>query len=105
MFTMMNHARLGTGMQGLCLGEASFQGAIKYANDRLQMRALTGPKAPDKAADPIIVHPDVRRMLLTMKAFNEGNRALTYFTAQLLDVAHLSADRRSARRLKTCWRS
>ena len=92
MFTMMNHARLGTGMQGLCLGEASFQGAIRYANDRLQMRALTGPKAPEKAADPIIVHPDVRRMLLTMKAFNEGNRALTYFTAQLLDVAHLSAD-------------
>ncbi|MCU1749244.1 acyl-CoA dehydrogenase C-terminal domain-containing protein [Pseudomonas sp. 6D_7.1_Bac1] len=92
MFTMMNHARLGTGMQGLCLGEASFQGAIKYANDRLQMRSLTGPKAPEKAADPIIVHPDVRRMLLTMKAFNEGNRALTYFTAQLLDVAHMSAD-------------
>ncbi|PWB33655.1 acyl-CoA dehydrogenase C-terminal domain-containing protein [Pseudomonas moraviensis] len=92
MFTMMNHARLGTGMQGLCLGEASFQGAIKYANDRLQMRALTGAKAPDKPADPIIVHPDVRRMLLTMKAFNEGNRALTYFTAQLLDAAHLSSD-------------
>jgi alkylation response protein AidB-like acyl-CoA dehydrogenase len=92
MFTMMNHARLGTGMQGLCLGEASFQGAIKYANDRLQMRSLTGAKAPDKAADPIIVHPDGRRMLLTMKAFNEGNRALTYFTAQLLDVAHLSSD-------------
>ncbi|WP_460926806.1 acyl-CoA dehydrogenase C-terminal domain-containing protein [Pseudomonas sp. MC6] len=92
MFTMMNHARLGTGMQGLCLGEASFQGAIKYANDRLQMRSLTGAKAPDKAADPIIVHPDVRRMLLTMKAFNEGNRALTYFTAQMLDVAHLSND-------------
>ena len=92
MFTMMNHARLGTGMQGLCNGEASFQGAIKYANDRLQMRSLTGAKAPDKAADPIIVHPDVRRMLLTMKAFNEGNRALTYFTAQLLDTAHLSSD-------------
>ncbi|MDP9709821.1 UNVERIFIED_ORG: alkylation response protein AidB-like acyl-CoA dehydrogenase [Pseudomonas fluorescens] len=92
MFTMMNHARLGTGMQGLCLGEASFQGAIKYANDRLQMRALTGAKAPDKPADPIIVHPDVRRMLLTMKAFNEGNRALTYFTAQMLDVTHLSPD-------------
>ncbi len=88
MFTMMNHARLGTGMQGLCLGEASFQGALKYANERLQMRALTGPKAPDKVADPIIVHPDVRRMLLTMKAFNEGNRALAYFTAQLLDQAH-----------------
>ena len=92
MFTMMNHARLGTGMQGLCLGEASFQGAIKYANDRLQMRSLTGAKAPEKPADPIIVHPDVRRMLLTMKAFNEGNRALTYFTAQLLDTAHLSPD-------------
>ena len=88
MFTMMNHARLGTGMQGLCLGEASFQGALKYANERLQMRSLTGPKAPDKAADPIIVHPDVRRMLLTMKAFNEGNRALAYFTAQLIDQAH-----------------
>ncbi|MBC3777286.1 acyl-CoA dehydrogenase C-terminal domain-containing protein [Pseudomonas sp. SWRI99] len=92
MFTMMNHARLGTGMQGLCLGEASFQGAVRYANDRLQMRSLTGAKAPDKPADPIIVHPDVRRMLLTMKAFNEGNRALTYFTAQMLDVAHLNAD-------------
>ncbi|MDH4609273.1 acyl-CoA dehydrogenase C-terminal domain-containing protein [Pseudomonas sp. BN102] len=92
MFTMMNHARLGTGMQGLCLGEASYQGAVRYANDRLQMRALTGPKAPDKAADPIIVHPDVRRMLLTMKAFNEGNRALAYFTAQQLDIAHRSED-------------
>ncbi|MEF9671897.1 acyl-CoA dehydrogenase family protein [Pseudomonas sp. PCH446] len=92
MFTMMNHARLGTGMQGLCLGETSFQGAVRYANDRLQMRSLTGPKAPDKAADPIIVHPDVRRMLLTMKAFNEGNRALTYFTAQWLDVAHLGTE-------------
>ncbi|AYF88894.1 acyl-CoA dehydrogenase [Pseudomonas sp. DY-1] len=90
MFTMMNHARLGTGMQGLCLGEASYQGAVRYANDRLQMRALTGPKAPDKVADPIIVHPDVRRMLLTMKAFNEGNRALAYFTAQQLDIAHRS---------------
>ena len=92
MFTMMNHARLGTGMQGLCLGETSFQGAVRYANDRLQMRSLTGPKTPDKVADPIIVHPDVRRMLLIMKAFNEGNRALTYFTAQWLDVAHLGAD-------------
>jgi alkylation response protein AidB-like acyl-CoA dehydrogenase len=88
MFTMMNHARLGTGMQGLCNGEASYQGAVRYAHDRLQMRALTGPKAPDKPADPIIVHPDVRRMLLTMRAFNEGNRALAYFTAQLLDLSH-----------------
>ncbi|MDN6856821.1 acyl-CoA dehydrogenase C-terminal domain-containing protein [Pseudomonas sp. CAN2814] len=92
MFTMMNHARLGTGMQGLCLGETSYQGAVRYAQDRLQMRSLTGPKAPEKPADPIIVHPDVRRMLLTMKAFNEGNRALAYFTAQLLDIEHLSQD-------------
>ena len=92
MFTMMNHARLGTGMQGLCHGEASYQSALAYAKDRLQMRSLTGAKEPEKAADPIIVHPDVRRMLLTMKAFNEGNRALTYYTAQLLDQAHYSKD-------------
>lgn len=88
MFTMMNHARLGTGMQGLCNGEASFQGAVRYASERLQMRSLSGAKFPDKPADPIIVHPDVRRMLLTMKAFSEGNRALAYFTAQLLDQLH-----------------
>jgi alkylation response protein AidB-like acyl-CoA dehydrogenase len=92
MFTMMNHARLGTGMQGLCNGEASYQGALRYANDRLQMRSLTGPKAPDKPADPIIVHPDVRRMLLTQKSLIEGCRALGYFTAQLLDIAHRSPE-------------
>ena len=92
MFTMMNHARLGTGMQGLCLGEASFQGAIKYANDRLQMRSLTGAKAPDKAADPIIVHPDVRRMLLTMKAQIEGGRAFSTYVAMQLDSAKYSED-------------
>jgi len=92
MFTMMNHARLGTGMQGLCLGETSYQGALKYATERLQMRSLTGAKAPEKSADPIIVHPDVRRMLLTMKAFNEGNRALAYFCAQLLDQLHAETE-------------
>jgi alkylation response protein AidB-like acyl-CoA dehydrogenase len=92
MFTMMNHARLGTGMQGLCHGEASYQNALAYAKDRLQMRALSGPAEPEKPADPIIVHPDVRRMLLTMKAFNEGNRALAYYTAQLLDKAHYAPD-------------
>ena len=92
MFTMMNSARLGTGMQGLCHGEVSYQNALAYAKDRLQMRSLSGPAEPDKAADPIIVHPDVRRMLLTMKAFNEGNRALAYYTAQLLDNAHYSDD-------------
>jgi alkylation response protein AidB-like acyl-CoA dehydrogenase len=92
MFTFMNNARLATAMQGLCLGERSFQGAVAYAGERLQMRSLSGPKAPDQPADPIIVHPDVRRMLLTMKAFNEGNRALTYFTAQQLDIAHRGTD-------------
>ncbi|QIB49940.1 acyl-CoA dehydrogenase C-terminal domain-containing protein [Pseudomonas sp. OIL-1] len=92
MFTMMNHARLGTGMQGLCHGEASYQSAVAYAKDRLQMRSLSGAAAPDKPADPIIVHPDVRRMLLTMRAFNEGNRALAYYAAQLLDQAHYSTD-------------
>ncbi|MDG9929775.1 MULTISPECIES: acyl-CoA dehydrogenase C-terminal domain-containing protein [unclassified Pseudomonas] len=92
MFTMMNHARLGTGIQGLCHGEASYQNAVRYARERLQMRSLSGPKAPQQAADPIIVHPDVRRMLLTMKAFNEGNRALAFFCAQLLDLEHSAAE-------------
>ena len=79
MFTMMNMARLGTGMQGYAQSESSFQGALAYARDRLQMRSLTGPKAPDKPADPIIVHPDVRRMLLTQKALTEGSRALAFY--------------------------
>jgi alkylation response protein AidB-like acyl-CoA dehydrogenase len=72
MFTMMNSARLGTAVQGLALAELSYQGALIYARDRLQMRSLTGPKNPSGNADPIIVHPDVRRMLLTQKAFVEG---------------------------------
>lgn len=93
MFTFMNMARLGTAMQGLAHAEVAFQGAIAYARDRLQMRALNGPKYPDKPADPIIVHPDVRRMLLTMKAFAEGNRALFYYAAQLADVARYSEDK------------
>jgi hypothetical protein len=88
MFTMMNAARLGTAQQGQALASASYQGALAYAKDRLQMRSLTGPKAPDKVADPIIVHPDVRRMLLTQKAFAEGNRALAYYTATLVDAEH-----------------
>lgn len=86
MFTMMNAARLGVGVQGLGLTEVSFQNALAYARDRLQMRALSGPKAPEKPADPIIVHPDVRRMLLTQKAFAEGGRMLVLYTAQLLDI-------------------
>ncbi|WFE71493.1 acyl-CoA dehydrogenase C-terminal domain-containing protein [Halomonas sp. M1] len=86
MFTMMNAARLGVGIQGLGLMEASFQNSLSYARDRLQMRALSGAKAPEKAADPIIVHPDVRRMLLTQKAFSEGGRMLVLYTAQMLDI-------------------
>ncbi|WP_104202374.1 acyl-CoA dehydrogenase C-terminal domain-containing protein [Billgrantia saliphila] len=92
MFTMMNAARLGVGIQGLGLTEASFQNALAYARDRLQMRALSGPKAPEKPADPIIVHPDVRRMLLTQKAFAEGGRMLVLYTAQLLDLVEHGQD-------------
>jgi acyl-CoA dehydrogenase len=97
MFTMMNAARLGCGMQGLGLGEASYQGALAYARDRLQMRALNGAKAPEKAADPIIVHADVRRMLLTQKAYTEAARALTTFLALQLDIEekHPDADTRA----------
>ncbi|MEW9904858.1 acyl-CoA dehydrogenase C-terminal domain-containing protein [Pseudomonas putida] len=90
MFTMMNYERLGVGIQGLALGERSYQNALAYARDRLQGRAAIGPEAPDKAADPIIVHPDVRRMLLTMKALNEGGRAFSTYVAQQLDVAKYS---------------
>ncbi|RMS24415.1 acyl-CoA dehydrogenase C-terminal domain-containing protein [Pseudomonas coronafaciens] len=92
MFTFMNTARLGTALQGLAHAEVAFQGGLKYARDRLQMRSLTGPKAPEKSADPIIVHPDVRRMLLTMKAFNEGGRAFSSYVALQLDIAKFSPD-------------
>ncbi|MDH5670969.1 MAG: acyl-CoA dehydrogenase C-terminal domain-containing protein [Myxococcales bacterium] len=87
MFTMMNHARLATGMQGMALGVLSFQGALEYAKERLQMRSLTGPKAPDKPADPIIVHPDVRRMLLTQKVIAEGSRAMAGYCSMISDLA------------------
>lgn len=86
MFTFMNTARVGTAIQGLAHTELSFQGALAYAKDRLAMRSLTGPKNPDGPADPIIVHPDVRRMLMTQKAFAEGNRAFIYYLAQLSDI-------------------
>lgn len=92
MFTMMNAARLGVAMQGLGIAEIAYQNGLAYAKDRLQMRSLTGTKAPDKDADPIIVHPDVRRMLLTAKAFIEGSRALSYWAAMNLDVFHRHAD-------------
>src|SRR5690606_11954850 len=90
MFTMMNYERLGVGIQGLAAGERSYQNAIEYARDRIQSRAPTGPVAKDKAADPIIVHPDARRMLLTMKAFNEGARAFPSYVAMQLDIAKYS---------------
>ena len=84
MFVMMNGARLGVGMQSLGLAETAYQNSVAYAKDRLQMRSLTGKKAPDKPADPIIVHPDVRRMLLTQKAHVEGARAFTYWTGLMI---------------------
>ena len=92
MFVMMNAARLGVGMQSLGLTEVAYQNALAYAKDRVQMRSLTGTKAPEKAADPIIVHPDVRKMLLTAKAYAEGGRALAMYTAQLLDREHAHPD-------------
>jgi alkylation response protein AidB-like acyl-CoA dehydrogenase len=92
MFTMMNEARLGVGIQGLAQSEVAYQNAVAYARDRLQGRALTGAAAPDKAADPIIVHPDVRRTLLSIRAFNEAARALVIWTALKSDVAHRSGD-------------
>jgi alkylation response protein AidB-like acyl-CoA dehydrogenase len=96
MFTMMNAARLGVAMQGLGIAEVAYQNGLAYAKDRLQMRALDGVKAPDKPADPIIVHPDVRRMLLTSKAFCEGARALSYWVGKNLDISlhHQDEDER-----------
>ena len=92
MFVMMNAARLGVGNQSLGLTEVAFQNALAYAKDRLQMRSLSGTKAKDKEADPIIVHPDVRKMLLTAKAYAEGARALQIFCTLLLDKSHHHPD-------------
>ncbi|WP_065259112.1 acyl-CoA dehydrogenase C-terminal domain-containing protein [Pseudomonas bananamidigenes] len=98
MFTMMNYERLGVGIQGLASGERSYQNAIEYARDRLQSRAPTGAQNKDKVADPIIVHPDVRRMLLTMKASNEGGRAFSTYVAMQLDTAKFSEDAATRKR-------
>ncbi|WP_046881047.1 acyl-CoA dehydrogenase C-terminal domain-containing protein [Pseudomonas aeruginosa] len=92
MFTMMNYERLGIGIQGIGCAEMSYQSAVAYARERLQSRAPTGPVARDKAADPIIVHPDVRRMLLTMKALTEGGRAFSTYVGQQLDLAKYAED-------------
>lgn len=86
MFTFMNVARIGTAVQGLTASELAFQGSLEYAKDRLAMRSLSGAKAPDKVADPIIVHPAVRNMLLTEKAFAEGGRALVYYLSMFADT-------------------
>ena len=92
MFVMMNAARLGVGMQSLGLTEVAYQNAAAYAKDRLQMRSLSGPKEPTKPADPILVHPDVRKMLLTARAYAEGGRALAVYTTLLLDREVASTD-------------
>jgi len=92
MFVMMNAARLGVGNQSLGLTEVAYQNALAYAKDRIQMRSLSGPKAKDKPADPIIVHPDVRKMLLTAKAYAEGGRALQGFCSMLLEKEHYHPD-------------
>jgi len=90
MFTFMNAARLGVAMEGSAAAEASFQGSLAYAKDRLQMRSISGVKNPEGPADPIIVHPDVRRMLLTQKSISEGGRALIGYLSQLVDITHAS---------------
>ena len=91
MFTMMNEARLGVGLQGYAQAEAAYQNALAYAKDRLQGRDVTGAKNPDGPADPLIVHPDIRRNLMEQKSFVEGARALTLWGATLIDRAHRMA--------------
>ena len=92
MFTMMNEARLGVGLQGYAQAESAYQNAVAYANDRLQGRDVTGAKNPDGPADPLIVHPDIRRNLMDQKSFVEGARAFTYWGAYLIDRAHKNSD-------------
>mgnify|MGYP000400181300 FL=1 len=92
MFTMMNEARLGVGLQGYAQGEVAYQNALGFALDRLQGRDVTGVQAPDKPADPIIVHPDVRRNLMDQKAFVEGARAFTFWGASMIDASHRKGD-------------
>jgi alkylation response protein AidB-like acyl-CoA dehydrogenase len=92
MFTFMNTARIGVAVQGLAHAEQAYQGALAYARERLSMRSPTGPKNPDGPADPIIVHPDVRRMLLTQKALAEGSRALVYFLSQQGDIVSAGSE-------------
>ena len=92
MFTMMNEARIGVGVQGYAVAEAAYQNALAYAKDRLQGRDVTGVKNPDGPADPLIVHPDIRRNLMDQKSFVEGARAFTFWGASLIDRAHRTGD-------------
>jgi alkylation response protein AidB-like acyl-CoA dehydrogenase len=98
MFAMMNTERVSVGIQGLGIAEAAYQSAVAYARDRIQGRSLSGVKSPEQAADPIIVHPDVRRMLMTMRANNEGCRALSLWVSRALDAEHHSDDPEVRRR-------
>jgi acyl-CoA dehydrogenase len=102
MFVMMNEARLGVAIQGLAQSDVAYQNAVIYAKDRIQGRSLTGAKSPDKAADPIIVHPDVRRNLMTMRAFNEAARAFVLWNAIKSDVAHRSEDAKAKQEADDC---
>jgi len=101
MFTMMNTARLGVGLQGIGLSERAYQNALRYSRERLQSRSLSGAKFPEKAADPIIVQPDVRRMLLTVKSLTEGSRLLALHAGTLIDIAHHSDDAAERERADT----
>ncbi|MFT5391731.1 MAG: alkylation response protein AidB-like acyl-CoA dehydrogenase [Gammaproteobacteria bacterium] len=98
MFTMMNHERLAVGIEGIGIAETAYQSAVAYARDRVQGRSPNGAVAPHKSADPIIVHPDVRRMLLTTRAYTEGSRALASWVAMKIDVAHKHPDASERRR-------
>jgi len=99
MFTFMNSARVGTAIQGVCSAELAYQISLPYAKERLSMRSLTGVKCPDKVADPLIVQPDVRKMLLTQKALSEGGRAMVYYTAKIVDDMFLCKDEEEISRL------
>jgi len=99
MFTFMNTARIGTALQGVCSSELAFQNSLVYAKERLSMRSLTGKKHPEKVADPIIVHPDVRKMLMMQKVISEGGRAMIYYTAKIVDdisIAKSEEERKAA---------
>jgi hypothetical protein len=98
MFTMMNDARLEVGIQGLGIAETAYQSAVAYAKDRRQGRALTGAKEPDQPADRLLVHPDVRRMLMTMRAFSEGARTLAYWIGMQLDISEKHPDAEARQR-------